>query len=472
MLVAVVSSLGAPLVPTIAAADHVSLSDAQWSLTVTLLVGAVATPAMGRLGDGPHRRRVILGALGTVLTGSVLAALPLGFVWLIAGRAMQGVGLGLTPLAIATARDALPAGRARPAVAMLSITTVAGVGLGYPVTGLIAQSFGVRGGFWFGAAAAALVLVCAAVVLPQAPRRARARLDLPGALLLGAALAGLQLTLSEGEVWGWASVQLVALAAAALLLAALWIRHELRTQHPLVDLRLVRDRTMLIANATGLAAGVGMYLLMSLVTRFVQTPAGAGYGFGASVVVAGLVLLPFSLACVAAGRAAPLLARRVSPALVLTVGCLVGLAAVASFALAHDQLWELFGVMGVAGFGVGLLFAVLPGMITTCVPAHETGSAMSFNQVLRYVGFSTGSVLSATVLQAHTAAGHRLPEIGGYHEAALLSCAVWAVTILAILVLRPGRPRIGDAERAAVSKPVAVSPSRRVGADESRKVTR
>lgn len=67
MLVAVVSSLGAPLVPTIAAEEHVSLNDAQWSLTVTLLVGAVTTPVMGRLGDGPRRRPVILGALVAVL---------------------------------------------------------------------------------------------------------------------------------------------------------------------------------------------------------------------------------------------------------------------------------------------------------------------------------------------------------------------------------------------------------------------
>jgi hypothetical protein len=60
--------------------DHVSLTDAQWSLTITLLVGSVATPVMGRLGDGPHRRGVVLGAIHLVLAGSVLAALPLGFV--------------------------------------------------------------------------------------------------------------------------------------------------------------------------------------------------------------------------------------------------------------------------------------------------------------------------------------------------------------------------------------------------------
>ncbi len=74
-VVAVISSLGAPLVPAIAETMGTSLPNAQWSLTVTLLVGAVATPVVGRLGDGPHRRTDVLGV---VTAGGVLAALPLG----------------------------------------------------------------------------------------------------------------------------------------------------------------------------------------------------------------------------------------------------------------------------------------------------------------------------------------------------------------------------------------------------------
>ncbi|WP_377267954.1 MFS transporter [Peterkaempfera sp. SMS 1(5)a] len=439
MLVAVISSLGAPLVPTIAAQDHVSPSDAQWSLTVTLLVGAVATPVMGRLGDGPRRRQVIMGALVAVLAGSALAALPLGFGCLVAGRALQGLGLGLTPLAIATARDALPMHRSRPAVALLSVTTVAGVGLGYPITGLIAQSFGLYAGFWFGAAVSAAALVAAALVLPPAPRRPASPLDVPGALLLGAALAGLLLALSEAELWGWASVRLLVLAGVSLLLLGVWTVHELRTAHPLVDLRLTRDRTVLTANATALVAGAGMYLLMTLMTRLVQTPKDTGYGFGASVVVTGLVLLPFSAASAVAGRVAPLLARRTSSTLILSAGCAVSLVAALAFAVGHGQLWQLFVVMGISGFGVGCLFAVMPGLITGAVPVHETGSAMSFNQVLRYAGYSTGSVLSAAVLQAHTAAGASVPGGDGYRAAALLSCGVWAAMILVTLVLPRGR---------------------------------
>ncbi|MEY9837674.1 MFS transporter [Streptacidiphilus sp. EB103A] len=447
MVVAVISSLGSPLVPTIASVDHVSLSDAQWSLTITLLVGAVATPTMGRLGDGPHRRRVIIGAITVVLLGSVLAALPLGFGFLIVGRGMQGLGLGLTPLAIATARDALPAERSRPAVALLSITTVAGVGLGYPLTGLIAESWGVHAGFWFGAIISALALTAAVLVVPNARGREKRPLDAPGAVLLAVGLAALLLALSEGGLWGWGSARLLGLTVAALVLLAWWTFHELRTAHPLVDLRSLRNRVVLTADVSGLIAGVAMYMLMSMVTRFVQTPSSAGYGFGTSVLVTGLVLLPFSVASVASSKLVPLLARRTSTALVLPVGCAVSLLSMAMFLFGRNSLWELFVIMGVAGLGVGCTFAVMPGLIVASVPADETGSAISFNQVLRTVGYSTGSVLSAVILEAHTPAGRLLPENSGYQAAAWLGCAVWVVTAVVTIVL----PRRGARVRSTVT---------------------
>src|SRR5215469_10478686 len=103
-----VASLGAPLLPTIVTVDHVSLSDSQWALTISLLVGAVATPLLGRLGDGHHRRVTTLATVAAVTAGCVVSALPLGFAVLLMGRALQGVGLALAPLATAVARDNLP----------------------------------------------------------------------------------------------------------------------------------------------------------------------------------------------------------------------------------------------------------------------------------------------------------------------------------------------------------------------------
>src|ERR1700722_2601450 len=119
-LMAVVSSLGAPLIPTIAHADGVSLSTAGWLLTITLMTGALATPVMGRLADGPRQREVILSALGAVVAGCVLAAISDGFILLLVGRALQGIGLGLLPVAMAIARRNLPLDKAQRTIATLS----------------------------------------------------------------------------------------------------------------------------------------------------------------------------------------------------------------------------------------------------------------------------------------------------------------------------------------------------------------
>src|ERR1700683_4535906 len=157
-LVAIISSLGAPLIPSIAQSDHVSLSTAEWVLTAALMVGALATPAMGRLADGPRKRRVIEVALPAVLAGCVLSAVSSSFIVLIIGRGLQGIGLGLLPVTMAIARSQFSPERAGRAIAALSISAAAGAGLGYPLTSLIAEFLDYRAAFWFGAIIVAAAL--------------------------------------------------------------------------------------------------------------------------------------------------------------------------------------------------------------------------------------------------------------------------------------------------------------------------
>ena len=436
-VVTLISSLGAPLVPAIAAANDVPVTDAQWSLTITLLVGAVATPVLGRLGDGPHRHRVVLGVLALVVAGSVLAALPLGLGWLLAGRALQGAGLGLIPLTIATAREALTGERARSAAAALSITTVAGVGLGYPVTGLVAEVGGYHAAFWLGAGLSATALALAAVALPPARAPSAPPLDVVGAVLLAAGLVTALLVLSEGATWGWTSAAVVGLTAGSVLALAAWAAWELRTEGPLVDLRLARGRTAATAHAAALLVGVGNYLLLSSTALLAQAPAGGGAGFGASVVVSGLILVPFSVCSVLAGRLGTVVVDRLGPRPLLPLSALVQTAAFVLFAVARDQLWELFVVMAVAGLGVGGAFAGLPRLVASAVPVSETGSAMALNQVLRYVGFSTGSALTAAVLVAAAGPDGGPAGSGGYTAVAVIGCACCLLTAVLTWLLPP-----------------------------------
>lgn len=440
LLVAVVSSLGAPLIPTIAEADHVSLSSAQWVLTAALMSGAVMTPIMGRLADGRRQRDVILVTLAVVGLGCGLAAISTSFLSLVIGRGLQGVGLGLLPVNMATARRNLPREKASRAIATLSVSTAVGVGVGYPLTGLITEIFSFRAAYWFGAIVVVLAMISTAVVLPARSEVAPLRFDLFGALSLGVVVIGLSVVLSEGGAWRWTSVRLLVVEAACVVLGVVWVRHELRTALPIVDLRHLGNRPVLTADLSGFLVSLSMYLLVPVVVEFIQTPSHLGFGFSSSVLVSGSVLVPLSVGTFTASRFLVMYERRFGVRSMIPLGALVFSAASAFFAFEHRALWEAFVTMGFAGLGIGFTFAAMPGFIIRAVPPAETGSATGFYQVLRNIGLSVGSALGAAILLSYTHRGAIYPPVGGFTTSLLISACL-GVTTAFVSYLLPGRNR-------------------------------
>jgi len=437
MVMSLVSSLGAPLIPSIAVHLHVPLATAQWSLTVTLLSGAVCATVVGRISDGPHRRQILIGGLAAVAAGGVVSALAPNLGVLVVGRALQGVGVGLVPVTMAAVRDHMPHAKVPGAIAVLSVTAAAGVGAGYPISGLIADAFGVAAAFWFGAAFTGVALVAVVVAFPKSRRPAAARLDVVGAVLITVGLVALLVAVAEGGGWGWTSPTVVGLLAAAVVFLAGWVWQQLHTAAPLVDLRLLRHPAVLSADSCALVVGVAMYMYLSEVTEFVQVPRSTGYGFSASVVVAGLTLVPFSVLSLLASRALPWLTRTVGQRGVLPVGSLVVAASGVFFGLCHGSLWTAFVMTGLMGAGLGLTFAAIPTLIVGAIPAAETGSATGFYQVIRYVGFSFGSALTAAVLAGHTPAGSAQPTEPGFTLVVWIGAGLSAVAAVVTWVL-PG----------------------------------
>ena len=195
-----------------------------------------------------------------------------------------------------------------------------------------------------------------------------------------------------------------------------------------------------------------MYLLLTLITRYAQTPSRAGYGFGLSTFEAGLVLVPFSVLGFVAGKTTPRLRARIGAPVLLAASALVVLCGFVLFAAARSDLAEVLVAMAILGSGVGSFSAAMPGVILAVTPAGETSSAMSFNQVVRSVGFSFGSAVGGLVLAAGTDTGHLFPTNGSYTTAALVGIAAMgltAVTSLALARRRPsdaGRGRPGEVQ--------------------------
>src|SRR6202162_3197135 len=181
LLVAALQIMVVPIVRDIGVSLGASTSAVNWVVTANLLAAAVFTPLLGRLGDLRDRRPVLIGVLGVVLVGSLLAATTHDLALLLIGRALQGVSYAIFSLALGVLRDELPPRRLTGAMAVVSGMLSAGGGLALVATGLLTANGGdYRRFFWLASALSAIGLIGAWLVIPARRSSAQGHVDRVG----------------------------------------------------------------------------------------------------------------------------------------------------------------------------------------------------------------------------------------------------------------------------------------------------
>jgi MFS family permease len=415
----------------IAAALNVSGTLLGWIVIATIITGTLSAALFPALGAVVGQRRLMLAAMGLLAAGSVISAIAPDGAVLLAGRIVAAPGFAASALSIAIVREQ----RSGPGLARSFgvIAAFAGVaaGVGFALGGAVEQAApgDWRAVFAVMAAASAIVGLLAAAAIPaRSPGRAGAarRVDVPGALLLAGGLVAALLPITQGASWGWSSWRVTGLLAVAVVLLAAWAATALRRPDPLVRLGVlalpgVADGTVLFVVT---AATVGIVNLT--VPPFLEAPPAAGYGGGASVLDAGLDLLPFALAITVSGYLAGRLARRVSPRLiaVVTLGC----EAVALGLLATPRPATATVVILIALFGIGHggTLAVEYVLLTGAVPSPEAGGATGLAVAAGGISGAVASavttaLLAATLVRAGPAT---LPAAADYGHGWLCGAAV------------------------------------------------
>lgn len=432
-----VGSLGIPLVPLVQDEYGLSLGEAQWTATIALLVGAVATPVLGRLSDGRGGRQFIWLALGLMTLGAGLSIIPGDFTLMITGRALQGVGMALAPLAITVARHALPEAAFARAVGYLAVAAVTGAGIAFPVSTWIASNHGLHASFLFAAALAGATLLAAVIVLPPTgtDRPETGSIDLVGALLLSATVILLMLLITRPNQPLPTAITVALLTAATAVALVLWVN---RRDDPFVDLRTQLRAENRGVNIIGMLVGVGAYAALTLVSLRVQAPVSTGYGLGHSAFIAGSMIVPFSLTSIAGSRLSPYLRPRIGGIAVLVVGAAMTSLGLLALSIPLHSLLVFGAVMCIVGVGAGLTFASTPAVISERVAPAAMGSALSFNQLLRYLGFSAGGALAVAVLELASRDPTGFPDQNAHIWAALACAAVPAVSFIFLRRARSG----------------------------------
>jgi MFS family permease len=391
-----------PLLPELPGLLGISVEDASWVLTATLLASAVATPVLSRLADMAGKRRIMLACLIMMTVGSALAALDLGFPAMIAGRALQGSAAALVPVGISILREELPGTRLAPAVAMISATLGFGSALGLPLAGVLYEFLGWQSIFWSAAAAGIVLIALTPLVMPKSRVRTPGRFDYGGAILLSTALTAALLALTKGGTWGWTSAPSLVAAVTAVVGLAVWVWVELKISQPMLDLRTSARRPVLLTNMVAVLVGYSMYSNLLSTTQQLQMPEAAGYGFGLSVMAAGLCMVPTGLAMMIISPVSALGTRRYGAKTALIIGALVSAAGYTGRLFLTEELWMVMFGAAVIGTGNAIAYAAMPTLIMGSVPMTVTAAANGLNAVLRIIGTTVGSAAVAVLLASTT----------------------------------------------------------------------
>lgn len=398
MFVAILSStVVSTSLPRIVSDLGGSQSSYTWVVTATLLALTVSTPIWGKLADLIDRKLLVQSALVVFLIGSILAGFAHSMGWLIACRAIQGVGAGgLTALVQVILSDLVsPRERGRYSGylgAVFGVGTVAGPLLG----GVITDSVGWRWCFYVGVpfALASFVVLQRTLHLPQ--RRKPVRLDLAGAALIAGGVSSILVWVSlAGHQFAWGSWQTAALVAlgAALLVAAVAV--ERRVKDPLIPLHLFAQRTVVLAVVASIAVGIAMFGTSVFLSQYMQL--ARGYSPTAS----GLLTIPMVVGLFSAST---LIGRRVSATgrykKYMLAGAFFLTAGLALMGTMDERtsLVELGVFMAMLGAGVGMLMQNLVLVVQNTVDPAELGAGSSLIAFFRSLGGAVGvSVLGAVL---------------------------------------------------------------------------
>jgi EmrB/QacA subfamily drug resistance transporter len=447
-----------------------------WVVNVYLLSYGGFLLLGGRLGDLFGHRRVFATAIAVFTAASLACGLASDQGFLLAARAVQGVGgavASATALSLVVALFTEPGARAK-AMGVFGMASAGGGSVGVLAGGILTGLLSWHWIFLVNVPIGVAVLVAALRVLPAGPARARGqRLDVAGAALVTAAVMVAVYAVVGAGPAGWTSARTLGTLAGSVVLLAAFADIESRVSDPLVPLRLLRNRNLTAASVIGVLWSAAMFACFFLTTLYLQLV------LGYSPLLTGLAFLPMNLimSALSAGVAARLVARLgVKPPLV--AGLLLAAAGLALLGRApvggHFVTDVLPGGI-LLGVGAGTALAPLLLAATSSVRPAEAGLASGMANTSFMLGGALGLAVLSGIATSRTGALHAAGTgslaalADGYHAAFLggAACAVLAALLAACWVRLPAAAPAGPAEPGAEAASVA-PPAAKAGSAAAR----
>jgi len=378
----------------------VSAENVQWISTVYSLTEGVVVPASAWLGARFGLKRLYIVALALFTVGSVLCALAGGLGVLILFRIIQAVPGGILPVTAQTILyRMIPREKLGVAMGLYGVGVVVAPALGPTVGGYLIDHFSWHAIFYINVPVGILGVLAAIFVLREFPTERNRPFDLPGFACIAGALFALLLALEEGSSWGWTSYPVLILFAVAANLLVLFVAVELQVEHPILDVRVLMNRTFVNSLLLIAAMSVGLFVASFYVPLFLQGVQGF------SALEAGLTVLPQGLTMVVLMPIAGQLYDRFGARWLAIAGLLLtgtGLLMLTEIQVNTPRIELITGLVVMsAGLGLSMMPVMTGGLSSLPTSLSDVGSA--FNTLTMRVSSALGLAMISAMVTADRA---------------------------------------------------------------------
>jgi MFS transporter, DHA2 family, multidrug resistance protein len=384
--------------PHIAGSLSATIDESTWALTSYLVANAIVLPMTGWLASVFGRKRLLMISVAGFTASSFLCGLAPNLDTLIAFRVLQGAtGGAMQPLSQAVLLEAFRPEDRGKAMGFWGLGIVVAPILGPVLGGWLTDSYSWRWVFYINipVGAASLLMTRLFIFDPPYLRRQSERIDYWGLGMLAVGIGALQIVLDKGQEEDWfASHWITMLAIVSAVTLVTLILHELRTEHPVVDLRVFKEQSYAVG--VFLMAIVGFVLYGSLVLLPIMLQTLLGY----PSLQAGIAMAPRGIGSFFMMPLTGLMTGRFDARKLLTVGLVVGGSTLIWLSRLNLSAgyWDIFWPQLIQGAGMSLLFVPLTTVTMDPIPRERMGNATSLFNLMRNIGGSVGIAVTGTML--------------------------------------------------------------------------
>lgn len=414
ILITYVETMVTPALPILVSDFHTNYDKLSWVITAYILSGTVSAAIFGRLADIYGKKKIFIILSGVYTLAVSFGGFATTLSQFITVRAVQGVGMGMFPVAYALLNDEVPKENLALAQGIISSTFTGGAAIGLVAGAYITQYYGWEWSYHSAIPVAFALMIAAAIIVKESPVRRKETIDFAGVGALSLSVIFLILGLSQGEYWGWSSLAVIASFSLSVISLIAFIFIERTVKMPFINLRLLRIRNIFLANVTGLFAMSGMFFLFYTVPALLQDPSPAG--FGMSIFHSGLVMLPAAIASMIFAPLSAAVTNRRGPKVTILIGGVVLFLSYLALLFNRQTTISVLEDTTLMGISLSFIFVGVINILLISTPAKDAGVSTGMNVVFRNIGSSIapaiGGVLESTFVMPVLLGVYNYPVMG------------------------------------------------------------